>query len=363
MLIIRPSALGDVCRSVAVLASARRAWPGARIDWLVQRGYEDAIGAHPALTRVITFDRAAMRGGRWLWQAKGRRSLWALLGELRRTSYDLVLDCQGLLRSAVFARATGSRRRVGFADAREGGWLCLSERVRVPRAMHTVDRMLALFEACGVPAVRDLRLYASEADRAWASTRWANGDRVVVVAPGSRWTGKRWPSDRYAEVCARLLGDGLCDRVAVVGSGEERSDASATLALAEDPGLRARIIDCVGATNVGQLMALIERSSLVIANDSAALHMAVGFDRPLVGIFGPTRVDLVGPYAREADVIAEGTGLTRNRHKEPAVGREMMEAISMERVYEAAAVRLQRPGMHVRELDAAAPAGEIGSGR
>ena len=105
---------------------------------------------------------------------------------------------------------------------------------------------------------------------------------------------------------------------------------------------RLSIIDLVGATTIGGLMATIESSSIVIANDSAALHMAVGFDRPLVGLFGPTRVDLVGPYGRESDVLAaQGPG-DRNRHKEESWGTEAMSKLSLDEVFQAAHTRLAR---------------------
>ena len=79
-------------------------------------------------------------------------------------------------------------------------------------------------------------------------------------------------------------------------------------------------------------MALVESSSLVIANDSAALHMAVGFDRPMVALYGPTRVDRVGPYGREADVIQHVTPSDRLDHKDGAAGRALMERIGVEEV-------------------------------
>jgi ADP-heptose:LPS heptosyltransferase len=84
---------------------------------------------------------------------------------------------------------------------------------------------------------------------------------------------------------------------------------------------------------------VIEGSSLVVANDSAALHMAVGFDRPLVALFGPTRVELVGPFRREADVLQHATAGDRFEHKELAGGRAMMERISVDEVLGAIAAR------------------------
>jgi ADP-heptose:LPS heptosyltransferase len=100
------------------------------------------------------------------------------------------------------------------------------------------------------------------------------------------------------------------------------------------------VIDRVGRTSVGELMALIERAALVVANDSAALHMAVGMQRPIVALFGPTRTERVGPYGREADVLQHVTVYDRRDHKDDRAGRELMERIAVDEVEEAVLSRL-----------------------
>lgn len=324
-----------MCRSVPVLVSLRERYPVARIDWLVQSSFAPAIAHHPALNEAIPFPRERMPVGS-LWKSGPRRLLFSLLERLRSAQYDLVLDCQGLGRSGLFAWWTRAPRRVGYANSGELGWLGLTDRIRVPLDRHTVDRMLALVEALGLMPVRDLRLYSSEHDRASLETR-LRGARFALFAPTSRWEGKRWPASRFAEVATAMLGSRLVDRVAVVGSESERDQCAPVLALAERD---ERVVDLIGATSVGALMATVEASAIVLANDSAALHMAVGFDRPLVGLFGPTRVDLVGPYGRNSDVISAGPPPARNRHKDPAFGRSAMERISVETVLRAVAARL-----------------------
>lgn len=309
ILLIRPSALGDVCRTVPVLASLRRAYPRAEIDWLVQDAFQDAVWHHPGLAHTIPFPRHTL--GRSL--LRGRPGpLLRFLADLRRREYDLVVDAQGLFRSGFFAWGTRARRRVGHADAREFGWLGLTDRVRAPAGAHTVDRMLALVRALGVDPVADLRLYTGPAERAWVRTiepiaralppsTPAVGERadapttpgLVVLAPTSRWPAKRWPADRFAALARALLDAESVRAIVVVGGASERGQCGPLLDLASrDP----RVVDLVGKTSVGQLMALVQASSLVVANDSAVIHMAVGFDRPAVALYGPTRVDRVGPY-------------------------------------------------------------------
>lgn len=335
ILIVRPSALGDVCRSVPVLASLRAAYPDAQIDWMVQAGFEDAVRHHPGLSRVIPFDRRAWeRQIRWGRIGPFRR--W--LRDLRRTRYDLVIDAQGLFRSAFFARVTGARVRIGYRNAPELAWLFYNRRKRVPKSLHAVDRMLALVELAGVTPVRDMRLYTGEEDRDWARQRLSpRQDAVVVLAPTSRWPGKQWPADRFAEVARRLLDQGV-GLIAVIGGPGEESQCAPLQELAQrDP----RVIDLVGKATIGQTMAVIERSRLVIANDSAPVHMAVGFNRPLVALYGPTRAERVGPYGRERDVIQHVEAGDKFQHKKESPGRAMMARITVEQVVAASLERFR----------------------
>jgi heptosyltransferase-1/heptosyltransferase-2 len=319
---------------VPVLASLRRAYPAARIDWLVQDTFADAVRAHPALSGVVAFPRGelgrAARAGR-----AGRLLAW--LSQLRAPRYDLVVDAQGLFRSGLFAWATGARERVGHRAARELGWLFYTRRERGSEGQHTVDRMLALVRRAGVEPAADMRLYPPAEDQTAVRTDPRFGEAFAVVAPTSRWPGKQWPAERFETVVRRLLGEGLVARVAVVGGAGERGQCGPLLELAARDG---RVLDLVGGTSIGKLMAIVERSSLVLANDSAALHMAVGFDRPLVALFGPTRVERVGPYGRAADVIQHAEPGDRLDHKRDHAGRLLMERIGVDEVYEACAARL-----------------------
>jgi len=340
-LIIRPSALGDVCRSVPVLVSLRRAFPEAQIEWLVQDDFAPAIEHHPALSGVLPFPRRTVDLRR-LWRPAAQRTLIEFLTRLTN-GYQLVVDCQGLGRSGFFTWVTRAERRIGYANAQEAAAIAYTEKHHIPRELHAVDRMLRLLEDSGITPIHDMRLYTGESERTKACAllgRFAEpGMRVAVVAPTSRWPGKRWPAERYAALITALLASGRLDAVAIVGAASEVDQCGPVIDLAgKDP----RILNLIGRTPIGVLMAVIERAVLVIANDSAAVHMAVGFDRPLLGLYGPTRLDLAGPYRREADVIQAVDPGPKNRHKDDAAGRLAMEAITTERVIHAALERLPR---------------------
>ena len=357
-LLIRPSALGDVCRTVHVAAALKRTYPQTELHWLVNVGIEDAVSAHPDVDRVITFPRRELgRAARHL--RLDRVGAW--LNSLRRERYDLVIDAQGLGRSGGIAWWTHARVRVGFRDAREGGWIGCTHRVSVPDAItHTVDRMLALAAHVGAePAMQpaDLRLYAPDAAIRWARSvegpTGAVGLRYAVIAPTSLWPAKQWRIERFADLVAALTESPHLDRVVIVGGPNERDACTPLLdRFASDD----RVLDLVGATSVAQLLATISEAALVVANDSAAAHIAVGFDRPLVALFGPTDTARVGPYGRTHDVIQHAgpqAQTSRAAHKDPA-NRALMDRISLEDVIDACRERLATPA--ISRGDARSPA-------
>lgn len=296
ILIIRPSALGDIVRSVPVLTALRRAYPDARIDWLVRDTYTQSVSAHPALSNAVAFPRVRMGGELKRGRTKALRSF---IKTLRRAKYDTVLDCQGLFRTGFFSFASGARTRIGYKDASELSWLFHTIRVEAPVTMHTVDRALTLAQAAGADIGEpDMSLHAP--DDARSQTIIEYPDRYAVIAPTSAWGAKCWPIDRFAALAKHLAEHPRLDRVIVVGGPGERLHCAPLLELAER---HPKITDRVGSTSIGMLMALVERAQLVVANDSAPLHMGVGFNRPLVALFGPTDPERACPYGRTHDVI------------------------------------------------------------
>lgn len=341
ILLIRPSALGDVCRSVCVLAALRQRFPDAQIDWLVQNSFTQAIEHHPALSSVIPFDRKTF-GSQCKKGKFGPVLKW--LKALKKTQYDLVIDAQGLARSGFFAWSTKAPTRVGYRDAQELAWLFLNKRVEAPRELHTVDRMLKLAQSLGAPIdPPDMRLYTGADELSQVIMEYP--DRYAVIAPTSRWAGKCWPIDRFTQLAQRLAEHPALDRVIIVGGPGERLQCAPLLEIAQN---HPKITDRVGSTNIAQLMAIISRSKLVVANDSAALHMGVGFARPMVALLGPTEPALVGPYKHDADVIRHARPDDDFDFKKPE-SAEMMERISSDEVYEACAQRLIVPSVTIHK--------------
>jgi ADP-heptose:LPS heptosyltransferase len=197
--------------------------------------------------------------------------------------------------------------------------------------------MLGLLEAEGIEPVRDMRLHAGELDRRWAE-RWLAEQRIepgryLVLAPTAQWLSKRWPAARFGQIAQRLADHRPAGAdfgaAVVVGSPGEHEQARPLLQRHWSMPLH----DLVGRTTVGQLMALIEQCGLALCNDSAALHLAVGFGRRCLGVFGPTEPRWVGPYRYELGV-ARADGGESVHYRAARLDQDLIASLDVEVVWE-----------------------------
>jgi heptosyltransferase I len=336
VLLIRPSALGDVARTVPCLVTLRKAMPDAQIDWLVSDVCSDVIRHHPMLDSVIELPRK--RFGKAMKDRTAASELKKWLADLRSRDYDMTIDLQGLFRSGGLSWKTGAKRRVGFANARELAWICYSfkHRHRIDKKLHTVDRMLGLLEAEGFEPVGDMQLYSSEADRQFVrELGLGESNTYACVAPTAQWLCKCWPIEKYAAVVKRLVeSEGFGKRVVILATLGEQQQIQPLLDELK-PLLDSGAVLWPTCT-VGQMSAVIEGSKLVVCNDSGPLHIAVGFERPIVTIFGPTQPALVGPYGRE-DTIVQPTHVgnrTGNSYRKHRDDQSLIDQVSVDQVWQ-----------------------------
>ncbi len=219
----------------------------------------------------------------------------------------------------------------------------LNERIDAPRSLHAVDRMMRLALAAGGEPVIDLRLHACAKELAGVDAEAELLEPYLVLAPTSVWPGKRWDARRFAELGTRALDDASfgVERLVVVGGPGEREQIGEPLLRLMDTD--PRVTDLVGKTSVGRLLAVCARARAIVANDSATLHMGVGLGRPLVALFGPTRVELVGPYGRSDCLVQHLREGDTFAHKDRDIGRAMMERIGVDEALERLGAQLAAP--------------------
>ena len=290
ILIIKPSAIGDIVHALPVLNLLRAKWPAAKISWMVTPPCAGLLEGHPQIDQLILFDRKRL-GHAWR-NPRALKELWRFARGLRQHRFDLVIDLQCLLRSGWLAWETQAPIRIGLSNARELGWIFYTHRVPVSWNQHAVDRYLALASALGCGSKPIAFPFATnDEDRAAVAKLVPEGKRFAVLLPGTHWMTKRWPIEHFAACVEPLKSRFGLDTIIAGGPGDS--------SLAE----KINGQNLCGKTNLRQLVALLERAQLVIANDSGPMHIAAALGKPLVTPYGPTNPDRTGPYRRMDSVI------------------------------------------------------------
>jgi len=332
ILLIKPSSLGDIVHAMPTCAAIRLAYPKARLTWLVKRQWAGLVERIDGVDRVWPVD-STFKG--WLSEVP----------PLRAEGFDLVVDLQGLFRSAAIGWLSGSPMLVGFANGREGSPWFYSRRVSVPESdMHAVDRYLLVAKAVGAvesgaPEFR-FRLPQTdyeEVDGLLSRSGVQPGTSWVALNVSARWPTKRWPAASFAEVADRLQQEGY-GAVVMIGGPDERADVAAVSEMMKTPA-----VDLSGATAVGLLPALLSKAALLITNDSGPMHIAAAVGTPMVALFGPTSAARTGPYGMGHSVLAGDVPcrpcFSRTCHN--ALPLECLKLVSPQQVL--AAARAQRP--------------------
>jgi lipopolysaccharide heptosyltransferase II len=325
--LIKPSALGDIMHSLPVLTALRHRFPKAHITWVVNRVYEPLLRHHADLDATLAFDRQLLRGG-WL---AGARAFSQFLGHLRIQRFDLAIDLQGLLRTGLMSLATGAKRRLGLASAREGA-RCFYTDIVNDRAddIHAVDRYwrVAKYLGAGLGEKR-FRLPVEQSARQWVLGRLRDCPRPwLAVAVGSRWLTKRWPPAHFAALIGRAQ-EHFGGTAVFIGAPEEAELARQAASL-----VSGSVRDLTGATNLPQLAAVLSEADVLAANDTGPLHLAVALGRPVVAPYTCTMVRRTGPYG-QADRAVETTVWCRGSYLKQCDRLECMAELTPARLWPA----------------------------
>jgi heptosyltransferase-1 len=261
ILIIKPSALGDIVQALPVLTGLKRAYPDAEIDWIVNDTLEELLEGHPCLRRTIAYPRKRWTGVHRL------PEIYRWAKRLAAEKYDVTLDLQGLLRSGLMTWAAGSPRRIGLQSAREGARAFYTETVQ-DNALSAAERYLTCLEHLGIePHPLDFQL-AAHVPRPEGLE-----EPYIALHPYSKWRTKLWPWRYYQE-----LVDAMPDRrFAVVGEGPWFPLSA--------PG---QLLDLRGKLTIGQLIAVLDGAQAVLSTDSGPAHIAAALGRPTMVLFGAT---------------------------------------------------------------------------
>jgi heptosyltransferase I len=328
VLIVRLGAMGDILHALPAVTALRQAHPNWFVGWAVEPRWRALLCVDRIhLVNAKEWARAPLRG-------QTLRGIRALRHELRTERYDLCIDLQGAVRSALVGRLSGAPRLIGEDQPREWAarWL-FSERVPT-QGVHMIEQAVEVCAAVvgdslspvlpSLPVNREAELWV---DRVLAG---AQKRPVVLLSPGAGWGAKRWPAERYGVVASDLHRYG-CE--VLVNAGPEERAIAAEVVLASGGVAQAPEF------TLDRLIALTRRIDLLIAGDTGPLHLACALGKPVVGIYGPTDPKRNGPFGVPFRVLRHPESKRdHTRHAEPEAG---LLTITPEQVFEAAIELLQ----------------------
>jgi len=204
ILIIKPSALGDIVHALPVLPSLRQAFPQAKLTWLVRKEFAPLMECTKGLDEMLLFDRKGL--SKWFCCLRAFRCLCDFRKQLREGQFDLVLDLQGLFRSAIFAKLTGCKNRVGLKEAREFANLFYTHHIDRPaESVHILDYYFAVLKEIGVQTcLPECKLAAPTAAqdsiRQKLEAAQLAPKKFIVLIPSSAHAYKCWPAEKFAKL-------------------------------------------------------------------------------------------------------------------------------------------------------------------
>lgn len=338
ILIIKLSSIGDVVHALPFLEALKKCYPGSKIDWLVEEEASRVISGHPAINRIIL-------SGRKRWQKEILNPLNILrvsseairfYRQLTLSSYDIVVDLQGLFRSGFLTALSRGKRKTGMCGAREGASFFLKEApVPVDYEQHAIDRYLKVAEYLGcntdnpkgeIPVLAEDKKLA---DSIFAT--FPEAKKIIAVNPIAKWETKLWSSDKFSELAGKLQKE-TDSLIIFTGS---RQDRPVIEEIIKKAGARQNeIVNLAGRTNLKELAYLYSGCSVLVCTDTGPMHIAAAMGCRVVALFGPTSPLRTGPYGKDHRIIRSGIDCSPC-FKKDCDSTKCMEDITVDAVCEA----------------------------
>lgn len=345
VLIVRIGAMGDIIHALPAITALREAHPGWYLGWVVEPRWRALLCAESKpddfgrnnlrMPLVDQIHRANTR--RWSHEPLSGSTvddIFRIRRELKKFRYDVCIDLQGSIRSAVVGRWSRSGRLIGPKAPRESIARRFYKECVATQSEHVIEQALELVGSIAQEKLEYTRasLPRDEYAESWCEQFLASetSGPIVLMNPGAGWGAKQWPAARYGEVAKALAAMGYC---VIVNTGP--SEESLAREVVRASGRTALIAEC----NVSQLISLTRRVTLTIAGDTGPLHLACALGKPVVGIFGPTDPARNGPYGSESRVLR--SPLSKRDHSHKAAPEAGLLTITPEAVLGAAVELLQ----------------------
>jgi heptosyltransferase I len=301
LLVVRLSAMGDIIHGMPAIAALRQARPDLQVGWLVEERWMELLCARyserfaaPSERKPLAHWVHVTRFSSWrraLSSAETWRAIQSCRHEVRERQYQVALDLQGAIRSAVAARSAGAVVRIGSSRPREGPARMFYTHAIDVQGTHVIEHALSLASATAGQALNYVQppFPVDPAIETWADrqSETLGHKPLAILNPGAGWGAKCWPAESFGAVARALADRGLAVLVNH-GPGEE----ALADAVRNSSGGVAAPLKCT----VGELIALTRRARLFIGGDTGPMHLAAALRVPVVALFGPTRPERNGPF-------------------------------------------------------------------
>jgi ADP-heptose:LPS heptosyltransferase len=260
ILIIKPSALGDIVLAMPAACALADNFPGAEIHWFVRPEFAPLLENHKCVQKIVIFNRRKL--GKWWCNLDAFREFINLIKKLRQEKYDIVFDLQGRFRSAIFAWFSGCKTRIGLANTQELTSIFYTQRIR-QTSVHLVDYFLDIVRS--VSSIKGkvefgLKPQQKAIDdvQRILQTNQANKNNYAVIVPGATVDEKKWSAKNFANLAEKIHNKYQSTIVAVGVQGERETIEKIQKETA------VPVINLAGKTNIPQLVSLLTGAKVVI---------------------------------------------------------------------------------------------------
>lgn len=321
ILIVKPSSLGDVIHTLPFLYALKNRFPLAKIDWVIAKGLEELLSNHPMINKLWIINK-----GQWKNSSNisiTLKELKTLFQQLKAQDYDIAIDLQGLLRSAVITHFSKARDTIGFRDARELAPFFYRHKIIGGKDIHAVDRYLKIAKYLGCD-INKVIFAMPEFDPSPPIVKNLP-EKYIVMIPSAMAAPKRWQPERFGKLASILPYSSI-----IVGGTNDIPIAETVLRNSDGNAL-----SLCGKTNLQELMAVIKNASLCITNDTGPMHIAAALCIPIAAIFGPTNPIRTGPYGENNIIIRKNLPCIPCYKRKKCKNRLCMDSLTVDEVKEA----------------------------
>lgn len=351
-LIVKMSSMGDVIHTLPALTDAQKALGDIQFDWVVEPGFAEIPYWHHAVNKVIEAPLRHFRKAPWETYQQGQ---WhTFIQKLRYTTYDGVIDAQGLIKSALVTKfAKGPKCGLDKQSAREGfASLIYDKKINVPKGQHAVERVRQLFAKALQYSIADYPVdYGIDKSKLIPYTR---GDNTIIFLHGTTWSTKHWPEQYWCRLAQLFSAKGF-QILLPWGSESEQLRAERIRDFCQQKGT-ALLPEVLPKLKLGEITSLIAKAKGIIAVDTGLGHIAAAMAVPTISLYGPTDPGLTGAYGPKQYHLkvdapcAPCFGRDCKKGNDFAVMPPCFETLPPEKVFHSLIESMADPQLHINGL-------------